>query len=155
MAIEPTASLKNIKDSLKKYIIDEFVTNLGYKVTFDTNLLDPNLHDEKTKQWFVAHFGSSLRSGLSVQMLQLYCCTRKDVEGDNLIQLADDAFEKLTDSTQVDAKRRIDFYDSSGEQWSSLGQLIVGRIDDSDEFDGPDDTKYRILSCQIRWVAKA
>jgi hypothetical protein len=155
MAIEPTASSKNVKDSLKKYFIDAFATALGYTITFDTNLLDPNLHDEKTEAWYVAHFGSSFRSGLSSQMVQLYCCTRRDAEGDNLVQLADDAFEKLTDASQVDGKRRITFYNSLPETWVSIGQLLVDRIDDSDEFDGPDDTKYRILACQIQWVAKA
>ncbi len=155
MAIEPTASAANIKNSLKKYLVDELATGAGHTITFDTNLLDPNLHDEKTEQWYVAHFGSSIRSGLSSQILQLYCCTRRDAEGSNLVQLADTAFEFLMDADQVDGKRRVPFFDTSGAEWSALGQLVVDRIDDSDEFDGPDDTKYRILACQIRWVAKA
>lgn len=153
MAIEPTVSAVNVEGSLKRYFVDELETGLGHNLTFDISLLDPDLQDATITSWFVINFGSSVKEGFSNQVVEIYCCTRKDPEGYKLSELTDDVYEKLIDTSKVDGKRRITFY--SVMDWTAIGSLVVERINDSGKINAPDGTKYRMLTCQIIWVARA
>ena len=39
--------------------------------------------------------------------------------------------------------------------WSALGSLLVQEISETAQMDAPDETKFKVLSCRIRWVAVA
>jgi hypothetical protein len=153
MALDPTANETCVRESIKKLLIDELVTAQGETVTFDASLSEPNLADVNTSQWVTAHFGGMHRIGLADLSLELYCCTRGDNEGIRLAALADKVFDIMTDATKPDGKRRITLYDPS--DWSAQGSLLVQEISESAQMDAPDETKFKVLSCRIRWAAVA
>lgn len=157
--MDSTAKAEFIKDSLIKFFKDALTS---YRVTFDISLLDPNLGDAFIDKWFVIDFGDMKRAGLSYHVIRVFCCTRQDNEGRKLVQLTDAAFDALTDDSQEDGRRRVQLYDSSSGPedpggWVAVSgiKLMVQRIIDGPEISGPDRTKYKILSCELQWVAKA
>lgn len=153
MAIDPTTNESFIRESIKKYLIDELVTARSEEVTFDASLAEPNLADVTTNQWVAAHFGPMHRIGLADFELALYVCTRGDNEGIRLAALSDVVFDIMTDMTKSDGKRRLDLYDPS--DWSIQGSLLVKEISETAQMDAPDETKFKVLSCRIVWVAVA
>ena len=153
MAIDPTAKKHNVRMSVKKFLSDELETVKGKSVFFDLGFTLPAVDD--LTNWFSVVFGPMHRAGLAEFTFDLIVATRKDPEGDQLAAMADIGFDVLTDSTQVDGKRRIPFYDVVGETWTQMGALIVSDVMDSGEMEGPDKTKYQQLTSRVRWVAKA
>jgi hypothetical protein len=153
MALDPTANETYIRESIKKYLVDELVTARALELTFDASLSEPNLADVTTGMWVAAHFGPLHRIGLADLDLALYCCTRGDNEGINLAALSDSVFDVMTDATQPDGKRRITLYNPNN--WTALGSLLVQEVSESAQMDAPDETKFKIHSCRIRWVAVA
>ena len=85
--------------------------------------------------------------------LDIVCATRGDHDGENLSGLSDIVFSVMTDDSKIDGKRRIPFYNKSTH--TVFGALLVQEIRDGAEGDAPDRTKFKVLNCRIRWVAKA
>jgi hypothetical protein len=153
MALDPTANESFIRESIKKFLIDALVSGLALEVTFDASLSEPNLADVTTNRWVAVHFGGLHRIGLADLSLDLHCCTRGDNEGINMAALSDAVFDTMTDATKPDGKRRITLYNPNN--WSEQGHLLVQEIAESAQMDAPDETKFKILSCRIRWAAVA
>ena len=152
MTLDATAKESNLKSSLTKYFVDTLETAGGYHLMFDTGLSTPDLSRKKVDRWFVVAIGDSQVSGLSSVNLDIFCCTRRDPEGVSLSAMSDVAFDAVTDTAQPDGRRRIVLYDNLS---SSVGALLVQKIIKSKEMEGPEGTKFKILTCNLQWVAKA
>ena len=96
---------------------------------------------------------------LSDILVQVYCCTRQDNEFFKLSQLRDTIVEGLSvdpNSGQSDNMKRITFYKSDPilANWSVIGALLVTEVIESISMEGPDETKYKILTVRLRAPAK-
>lgn len=155
MSLDPTAREANIRDSIKKYLVDSLETIEGIELTFDRTLSTPDLRSLNTNRWVSVAFGSLSRETLSSMSFDLFCCTRRDEEGFRLAQLTDTVMGYLTDNTSTDGMRKINFYRSSAtEAWSSIGGIAIQEIIESAEMDASDETKYKILTVRCRFGSK-
>ncbi len=153
MALDPTARLANVKDSLKKYFIDNLYTDAGISVSFDKGLSVPDLQGTAVTRWVVIMTGAIELGNFSTLNLPIYCCTRKDPEGFRLAQLRDKLIELLTDPTDI---KRITLYRSyENKPWEEIGKFLVTQLLETPDFDGPDETKYRMITVVLRWATKA
>ena len=154
MALDPTARRANIKDSIKKWAVDD-IEIAERPVTFDKWLSTPDIAGGSAKKWVSFNLGSVDRGTLSEILLDVICCTRADSEGFKLAQLSDNVMAELTDTTKSDGMKRIPFYRSyPGQAWELLGALLVQDVTESNEMEAPDGTKYIILSCRLRTASK-
>jgi hypothetical protein len=153
--MEATASRANVRMSIKKYLEDSLVNNATEPVPvfFDKGFALPDT--DRIAEWFSVIFRKMSRTGLSDFYIDLICATRGDAEGDRLSELSDLAFTIMTDKDAKDGKRRIVFYDVSQGTWNTvIGWLLVTAIIESDEMPAADNTKYLMLTCRVRWIAK-
>lgn len=153
MTVDASAKRANIRMSVKKYLDDTLVTAAAIPLFFDKGFAFSDT-DEMT-EWISVIFRKMSRTGLSDFYVDVVCATRGDAEGDRLSELSDIAFNVLTDSTMPDGKRRIDLYDVEQTPWVTFGTLLIADVMDSDEMPAADNTKYLMLTCRMRWVAKA
>lgn len=154
MALDPTARRANIKDSIKKWVIDDIET-ADRPVTFDKWLATPDIAGGVAKKWVSINLGPIERSVLSEILLDILCCTRADSEGFKLAQLTDNVMAELTDITKTDGMKRIPFYRSyEFQEWELLGAIVVQDVKESGELEAPDGTKYITLSCRLRTASK-
>lgn len=151
MALDDTASEVNIFNSIRKYLVDSLETAEGKELSFDISLNDPDLHDATTTEWVTVNLGKMNRFGMAQLLLDIYCCTRSDNEGDNNAALVDLVVGYMTDNTKPDGKRRITIYNQSDVE---VGVMFVQDIIEGARSPAPDGTKYKVLSCRLRWVAK-
>lgn len=156
MALDPTARLSNILDSLKKYFIDSLHTAEGKEVMFDKSLSTPDLQDKSVDRWVVINFGSISMETLSEIYLNVFVCSRKDPEGFKNSQLRDTIFGYLIDTDKTDGMARIPLYQSRAVgAWTQLGGgFVVQEIVEGPLFEAEDLTKYRQLTIRLRWAAK-
>jgi len=156
MGLEPTARESNLRDSIKKYFVDRIHKTHGIALRmFDKNLGTPATQTKAVDQWVSISMGSKTRDIVSSLVLEIYCSTRKDAEGFKLSQLTDTVYQYLVDLTQTDRLARIPFYQSKpkGQAWVLLGSLLVTDIIESDDIEGEDKTKFKILTVSLRWPA--
>jgi len=156
MALDATAWESNVRDSIKKYFVDNLVTNEGLVVTFDTDLATPNIQGDLVDRWIVINFAAMDLDKVSRITLDIYCCARKDAEGFKLTKLKDKLMGYLTDSSHNDGRRRIPFYRSHEDpnQWTLLGGFLVDVEEDSGNIKTPDGTKIKMIPATLRWGAK-
>ena len=157
MALDPTARLANVKDSLKKYFVDSLYTGEEIPLTFDKGLATPpTLQGTAVDRWVSINFGLLDMEALSTLLLNIFCCTRGDAEGFRLAQLRDTVMGYLTDTDQSDSMKRIPFYRSRASgAWTLLaGGFMVQDVTESGELEAPDETKYRILTAKFRFASK-
>ena len=155
MALDRTAREANVRDSVKKYFVDNIYTGEGIQVTFDKGLSTPKLQGTPVLEWISVHFMSMDMSELSTLILDVYCCTRQDSEGFRLAQLRDKVMGYLSDTTKSDSMARIDFYRSRADgNWTLLGAMVVQDVIESNSMVAQDETKYKILTCRLRWSSK-
>jgi len=154
MVLDPTARRANIKDSIKKWAVDD-VEIAERPVTLDKWLSTPDIAGGTAKKWVSFNLGPVDRDVLSEILLDILCCTRADSEGYKLAQLTDNVMAELTDTTKTDGMKRIPFYISYADRaWELLGAILVQNVTESGEMEGPDGTKYIILSCRLRTASK-
>jgi len=156
MALDPTARKANIKDSIKKYFVDNLVTTEDKEVMFDKGLSEPDLTDKSVDRWVSINFGSIAMSALSDLYLNIFICSRADAEGFKNAQLRDTVMGYLVDTDKTDGMARIPLYQSSATQaWTLLaGGFLVQETTEGDEFDIDDQTKAVQLTVRLRWAAK-
>ena len=154
MALDPTARSANIKDSLKKYFVDNLARSEGKKLTFDKSLSVPKIQgNAPVEEWISIGIEDTEMETLSTQHITIYCCTRKDPEYVKLARLVDLVMGYLTDTTMTDGMKRIPFYRSYPE-WTLLGAFLVYEIIMSSEMESVDETKFRVLNVTLKWAAK-
>lgn len=157
MALDPSAREANIRDSVKKFFVDNIYRIAGYDLTFDRGIARPLLQGTPSDvdKWVSVNFGPIDMSELSEHSLMVYCCTRKDNEGFKLAQLRDTVLGYLSDTAQTDGMKRIDFWRSfPGQPWTLLGAMVVQEVIESEQFEADDETKYKILTVRLRWGSK-
>jgi hypothetical protein len=154
VALDPTSREANIRDSVKKYFVDNINRTEGIPLVFDNYVNSPKLQGIATNRWVGVAFGSIDLGQSSTTYIDIYCCTRQDTEGFKLAQLRDTVIGYLCDSTKTDGMGRIPFYRSYANQaWTLLGSFIVRDITESAEANAPDETKFKILTAQLDWCA--
>ena len=155
MALDATAREANVRDSIKKYFIDNIYTTEGIAVMFDTSVSEPDLRKITMDRWLSVAFGSMGRETLSFIITDLYCCTRRDPEGFRLAQLCDTVMGYLTDIDSSDGMKKITFYQSRASgAWTDLGGLVIQDIIESPENLAPDETKFKMLNVRWRFASK-
>ena len=155
MAVDPTARRANIKDSIKKFFIDNLYTIEGIDIGFDTSLDRPRTVNRNVIRWVNFRFGELDRE-TGTLTIEIYCCTRQDNEGFKLAQLTDTVMDYLTDSDQNDGTRRVPIYRSRATgAWTLLdGGFMILPDTESEELDADDDTKYIVIPTTWRWGTK-
>lgn len=156
MALDPTARTANIKDSIKKFFVDNIARAEGKKLTFDKALSSPKIQgDAPVDEWVSVQLDETELETLSTQYLTIHCCTRRDPEYYRLAQLTDLVMGYLTDKTTTDGLKRIPFYRSYPSQpWELLGAFLVWDINISPEMEATDETKFRTLTVILKWASK-
>lgn len=156
MALDPTARLANVKDSIKKYFVDNISRISGKKLTFDKALSVPRIQGNvPANEWVSVRIEELYRDTLSDQMISIYCCTRQDPEGYRLAQLTDTVMGYLSDTTMTDGMARIPFYRSYPSQsWDLLGSMLVHTVYESADMEAEDETKFRIITVRLKFASK-
>jgi len=156
VTLDPTARTANIKDSLKKFFVDNIFRTSGIPLSFDKALSSPKLQGQTAvTRWVSVRLDDLELDTLSTQDLSIYCCTRGDREGYRLAQTVDTVMGYLTDNTQTDGFKRIPFYRSYETQpWTLLGAMLVTGHTLSAEQEALDETKFRIITVTLRFASK-
>lgn len=155
MSLDPSARESNLRDSIKKYFVDNIYTTEGVTVTFDKALNAPLISGKEVDKWVSVTFGPVSLDTMSDVIIEIYCCTRRDNEGYKLSQLRDKVMGYLVDSDMADGKARIDFYQSSySGAWSLLGKLLVWDILPSGDMLAADETKFKVLTVILKVAMK-
>lgn len=153
MALDPTAREANVRDSVKKYLIDTLGSYCP--ITFDRSLESPTLQGRKVDKWLAVQFSFFSRGQVSDFPVDVYCCTRQDNEGFKNAQLVDKVIEALTDPDQPDGLKRIVFYKSHpSNPWEVIGGLIVQDFFESRTMTTEDETKYKYITARLRFASK-
>lgn len=157
MALDPTARLANVKDSLKKYFIDNLYGTNSIPVNFDTSLSYPKIQGQprSVTRWVNIQLGAMEMSDLSDLNIRIFCCTRNDPEGFRLAQLRDTVMGYLSDTTKTDGMQRITLYRSyENQSWETIGALLVQEVTEAPEDIAEDETKFIAMSIRLRWGSK-
>lgn len=155
MTLEDTAKESNLRDSIKKYFVDNLYKTDGIPLTFDRYLSTPNVQGKAVDRWVSINFGDMFLSEMSTHILEIYCCTRKDGEGFRLAQLRDKVYARLTDNTMTDSMAGIPFYRSRAMgAWTVIGSILVQEVMESRQFEAEDGTKFKILTTRLRFSSK-
>ncbi|GAF75526.1 unnamed protein product [marine sediment metagenome] len=155
MALDPSAREANIRDSIKRYFVQNLYDTEGLEVMFDKSLSTPNLVGKAVDRWVVVNFGSMELGSSSELYLNIFVCSRQDAEGFKLAQTRDKVVGCLSDTTKTDSMARIPFYKSSAtEAWTLIGALIVPEVVEGPQFEAEDMTKYKQLTVRLFWSAK-
>lgn len=148
MAFDDTAKEANLRDSYHKYIIDNKPS--GVPITIDKGLSDPDLTSKNTEKWIAVNFGPLTLGHMSDVMWEVFLCTRRDNEYFKLSNLRDQFMALHFDDTKTDGLRRITLYRSDPTKdssvWTSIGTILIIDVLQSGNLDGPDETKYKVLT---------
>lgn len=156
MALDATAREANIRDSIKKFFVDSLETTESIALTYDKALSTPKVQGIAVNRWVTILIGPMELEAMSTLVLNIYVCTKQDSEGFKLAQLRDTVMGYLSDTEQTDGMKRIPLYRSRASgNWTQLdGGFVVQEVTESGQMDAPDETKFKILSCTLRWSAK-
>jgi hypothetical protein len=154
VALDPTAREANIKDSIKKFFVDNIYTAEGVELLFDKSLTTPKVQGREVDRWVAVAVGGIEPDTLSTCSVTIFCCSKMDSEGFKLSQLRDKVMGYLVDSAQPDGAKRIPFYRSHAtEAWTSLGNMLVIVDSESPAFEADDGTKFKTIEIRLRWGA--
>jgi hypothetical protein len=155
MALDPTAREANVRDSIKKFFVDNIYRTEGVEVTFDTELSTPKIQGIEVDKWITINFGEFNFDNMSDYNIDVYCCTKNDSEGFKLAQLRDKVMGYLTDSSKADGMGRVTLYRSYADRpWEIIGYLMVFVETESKQMVAPDGTKFKMIPCTLKWGAK-
>jgi hypothetical protein len=154
--LDPTASEATIFKSIRHYFVTAIETAQELPVAFDSGIDLPDLQDVTLDRWVSITIGQASVSGMSAMALMIYCCSRKDIDGEILATVRDTVFETLIDPAQPDGRRRIPIQTLSGTTWTATGSaLLVDDIREGERLLGKDGTKFKLLTVRLRWGAMA
>ena len=155
MTLDISAREANVRDSVKRYFIENLYTTENIELLFDERLSTPNVRDKDVNRWVSVNFGSLLRSAVSIIQVELFCCTRKDAEGFRLAQLTDTVIGYLSDEATTDGFKRIPFYRSKATgAWDLIGSLLVTGLVESRQMDTEGGVKFKILTLTLKFMSK-
>jgi len=150
--LNPTISETNLKTSLRMFFYEEFENKRDTPVTFDKGLSIPytsgQVGKDSADRWIAIFFNIRRHSILSEQIVDFYCCTRKDVDQVILDEVMDIIIETLYPD---DHNLVIPFYDVQSEE--IIGHLFPLRIyqqyGNQTALDG---TNFKVISVGFRWA---
>ena len=152
MAFDDTAKEANIRDSYHKYLIDNKPS--GTYITIDKGLSAPDLTNKTVEKWIAVNFGPLEISHMSEVNWDVFLCTRRDNEFFKLSNLRDQVMALHFDDSKTDGLRRVTLYRSYPNQdsslWTSIGTILITDVIPSGNLEGPDETKYKILTVVCR-----
>ena len=151
MALPGQSRSANIKDSWKKYLNTNLKSDVIH-VTFDNALKQPKTQGHPIERWVSLKMGQFSSGTIAEQVVELWCCTRRDSEGYKSAQLRDTVYGLLTDSEDV--FKRIPLYRSHPtEAWTLIGKILIRKewIIESGESEAEDNTKIRKLTVRTRF----
>jgi hypothetical protein len=155
MSLDPSSRESNVRDSLKKFIVDNIESNSGVPVSFDRGLSSPAVQGTEVETWVAVSFEAVGIESLAEAYIELYCCTKKDPEGFRLTQLRDTVFGYLIDGDMSDGMKRVPLYRSrQAGGWTQIGSMIIQEIVESRQFVAEDETKYKVITVRLRWGSK-
>src|SRR3972149_9142846 len=153
--LDSTARESNIRDSIKKYFVDNISRIEGIALLFDEYLTTPKVQGIEVDKWVSVMMGEIDLGTLSDITLEIYCCTKKDSEGFKLAQVRDKVIAYLIDTTQTDGFARIPLYRSSATvAWGNIGTMIVQIQSESRQMKAEDNSKFKVITVRLLWAAK-
>lgn len=154
MALDATSREANLRDSLKKFFVDNLARTEKLALTFDKALSTPRVQGNEVVKWVAVQFGDLQIEHVSQHVIQVFCCTRQDPEGYKLSRLRDKVFGYLTDNSNTDGLRRITLYKTNVKPWVSIGGILVFPGSESGQGYSSDETKYKVIPVNLKWAAK-
>jgi hypothetical protein len=155
MTLDPTAREANVRDSLKKFFVDNLNKTEGIPIVFDRFLESPKLQGKEVDRWVGVDLADATIDSLSEQDLDVYVCTRKDPENFRLSQLRDTVMNYLTPSSDDVCFKTIPFYRSyATSAWTSIGGFVITRITQTRDMVAEDQTKFKIIYVQMKYASK-
>ncbi len=158
MALHATAREANVRDSVKKFFVDNLKTIEGITVSFDKGLHSPSTQGQpiNVDRWVNVDFGAMILGSLSRMFIEVICCTRNDSEGFKLAQLKDKVIGYLIDSTTyANVGTRIPLYRSYQSQaWVQVGTMVVSNVSESASLATVDETKFKTITMTLSWGTK-
>jgi hypothetical protein len=155
MTLDPTAREANLRDSLKKFFIENLSRTEGIPIIFDRFLESPKLQGKEVDRWVGIDLGETEMDILSEQEIEIYVCTRKDPENFRLSQLRDTVMDYLTPSSNDVCYKTIPFYRSHPTNaWTVIGGLLITRTNQSKDLVAEDQTKFKIIYVQMKFASK-
>lgn len=152
MALDGTLKESNVRDSIKKFFVDNIETIEGVPITFDTGLSTPAMQELSVLEWVAIQFGSFDLDNLASVFLEIYCCTKQDPEYSRLALLRDKVMGYLVDTSQTDCLKRIDLYQSHpSSAWTRLTSMIVLLDPEGPQLTAPDGTKFKVINARLKW----
>jgi hypothetical protein len=155
MTLDPTAREANVRDSLKKFFVDNLNKTEGIPIVFDRFLESPKLQGKEVDRWVGVDLADATIDSLSEQDLDVYVCTRKDPENFRLSQLRDTVMNYLTPSSDDVCFKTIPFYRSyATSAWTVIGGFVITRITQTRDMVAEDQTKFKIIYVQMKYASK-
>lgn len=160
MVLNATSRESNIRDSLKKYFVDNIQVAENIPVLFDKTVSVPKITGTPSPvdRWLTINFGNLDIETMSSHDIEVIPSQRKDPDGFKATQLRDTVMGYLVDSddTYSDGMMRIPFYQSfpSPKAWVLLGAMLVQKIIESDWLDADDETKFKVITVTLRFASK-
>ena len=155
MTLDPTAREANVRDSIKKFFIDNLNRTEGIPIIFDRFLESPKLQGKEVDRWIGVDLGDLDIDTVSEQDLDVYVCTRKDPENFRLSQLRDTVMDYLTPSSDDVCFKTIPFYRSHPTNaWTLIGGFVITKINQTRDMVAEDQTKFKIIYVQMKYASK-
>lgn len=152
MTLDPTLSEACLKNSIKKFFVDNIFTAEGIDIDFDVQYVMPEDVGGEVDKWISIKFGAIEGGTLSRSHIIVNLFTREDTEGTDLAILRDTVLEKITDLNATDGRVRITLYDLT---WNPIGGIIPSLTLESDEAGVlKDGTKWKWLRIDLKWGAR-
>ncbi len=150
--LNPTISETNLKTSLRFFFYEEFEQKREVPVTFDRGLSLPYTSGQVTEDsigsWIAIFFNIRRYDILSEQIIDFYCCSRKDVDNVVLDEVMDIIMETIFPE---DKNITIPFYDVESEE--IIGHIFPLRIyqqyGNQTALDG---TNFKVVSVGFKWA---
>jgi hypothetical protein len=155
MSLDPTVREANLRDSVKKYFVDNLLTTENVQVMFDRGLSTPKVQGTDVDRWVAITFGTIEIGTLSSAILTIFCCSKMDSEGFKLAQLRDKVMGYLVDGTKSDGLARITLYRSHPtDAWVNIGGIIIIVESESPNMEADDGSKIKAITVTLRWGSK-
>lgn len=149
--LDPTLQETLLKRSVRKYFVDNIATAKGKLVFFDRTYFIPKVGTADATDWFMFHFGKIDIDILSRCVLQIYCFSRKDADGELLSELVDIVKDVLFDHDATDGLKKIPYYDGAGNIVTGIVPMVQTIFE---EEVGADGTKFKVISVRLNWGTK-
>ncbi len=150
--LNPTISETNLKTSLRMFFYEEFEEKRETLITFDRGLSLPytsgQVSEKSIDSWIAVFFNVRRYDTLSEQVIDFYCCSRKDVDQVILDEVMDIIMETIFPE---DKNIIIPFYNVEDEE--IIGHLFPTRIyqqyGNQTALDG---TNFKVVSVGFKWA---